>query len=75
MPYGTPVTQPWNREYQIDVTHDGLSVGLTLVRGSGGEETDVDAAVQAFVDLVAASPDFSVTGFKFMPSAQSITAT
>lgn len=79
MAFGEAVPNPWSGyQYTAEVTHTTLlgTITCTLRSDNPDYEGQFDQHFQAFLDLVAASPDFAVANAsKSCPTAQAITVT
>lgn len=79
MPFSEPDVQEWQGlDYFVQIEHTSLPVFFQLVQHAN-DDTGMEArdqGVQAFIDLVDASPDWNVTAAtKYAKSVQTITPT
>lgn len=79
MPFSEPEIQQWQGlDYFVQIEHTSLPAYFQLVLHANDDTgiEDRELGVQAFIDLMAASPDWSVTAAtKYAKAVQTITPT
>lgn len=80
MSYGTPTPQSDARSYEVQMFYVPISGAgnftTTVSFSNVADEAATDASVQAFVDLISTSPDWTITvARKATPSSQTIIPT